>query len=71
MVAGEAQGGSVLLIVGEGNRRVVQSLRLAELRVAFTYEPTLAREAKGIEEARTLQALPITTTEKQADNAGR
>jgi hypothetical protein len=64
MVAGEAQGGSVLLIVGEGNQRVVHSLRLAELRVAFTYEPTPAHGTKGVEEARTVQALPITATGK-------
>src|SRR5215472_6466775 len=37
MMVGESRGRSVLLIAGEGNRRVVQSLSLAELGQAFTY----------------------------------
>jgi hypothetical protein len=59
MTVGEAQGGSVLLIVDEGNQRVVQSLRLAELGQAFAYEPALVHETKGVEEAHRTQTLPI------------
>jgi len=60
LTVGEAQGESALLITREGNQAVVQSLRLAELGVAFTYEPAPRHGTKGVEEARTMQALPVT-----------
>jgi|SRR5262245_29344920 len=59
MTVGETRGGSVLLIGGEGNHRVVQSLSLAELGQVFTYEPVIIRRNKGVHEAHTTQSLPI------------
>jgi hypothetical protein len=59
MTVGETRGGSVLLIGGEGNHRVVQSLSLAELGQVFTYEPVIIHRNKGVHEAHTTQSLPI------------
>jgi len=56
---GEAQGGSALLIAYDGNQPVVQSLRLAELGQAFTYELPRIHGTKGVEEAHRTQTLPI------------
>ena len=64
MTVGEGQGTSALLIATEGNQWVVQSLRLSKLGVVFNYEPTLVRGTKGIDEAHTLQALPVTEAKK-------
>jgi len=64
ITAGEAQGENVLLITKEGDQLVVQSLRLGELGVAFTYEPTRVRGTNASEEARTVQAIPVTEAKK-------
>ena len=64
MTVGEAQGKSALLIAAEGNQRIVHSLRLGKLGMVFNYEPTLVHGTKGIEEAHTLQALPVTEAKK-------
>ena len=64
ITVGDAQGESALLIVNEGDQRVVQSLRLSELGVVFTYEPTVVHGMKGVEEAHTMQALPVTEAKK-------
>ena len=62
----DAKGPSALVIVGEGNHRVVHSLRLAELGEVFDYEPTLVRAATEVEEAHTMQTLPVLATKKPA-----
>jgi len=59
-LVGESRGGSVLLIAGEGNRRVVQSLSLAELGQAFTYYwPVIMHRTKGVQEAHATESLQI------------
>jgi hypothetical protein len=60
----DAKGASALVIVGEGNHRVVHSLRLAELGEVFTYEPAVARGAEDVREARKMQTLPIIAVKK-------
>jgi hypothetical protein len=55
----DVQGVSALLIADDGNQPVVQSLRLAELGQAFTYEPPRIHGTKGVEEAHRTQTLPI------------
>jgi cellobiose-specific phosphotransferase system component IIA len=58
------KGTSALLIGGEGNHRVVHSLRLAELGEVFIYEPALARGTEDIREAHKMQTLPIMAVKK-------
>jgi hypothetical protein len=60
----DAKGTSALLIAGEGNHRVVHSLRLAELGEVFSYEPALARGPEDIREAHKMQTLPIMAVKK-------
>jgi hypothetical protein len=60
----EIQGTSALLIAYDGDQRVVHSLRLAELNEAFIFEPALARGARDVREAHTMQTLPIVAMKK-------
>jgi hypothetical protein len=60
----DAKGTSALLIGGEGNHRVVHSLRLAELGEVFIYEPALGRGTEDIREAHKMHTLPIVTANK-------
>jgi hypothetical protein len=62
----DAKGASGLLVAAEGNQRVVRSLRLAELGEVFDYEPTLVRAAREVEEAHTMQTLPVLATKTPA-----
>jgi hypothetical protein len=61
---GSAEGSSALLIGALGTKRVVHSLRVAELGLVFTSDPALARELEGQEEARQLQAVPVVVAKK-------
>jgi hypothetical protein len=60
----DAKGASALVIAGEGNQRVVHSLRLAELGEVFIYEPALARGTEDVREASKMQTLPIMAVKK-------
>jgi len=60
----DAQGTSALLIAYDGDQRVVHSLRLAELDEVFIFEPALARGARDVREARTMETLPLLATKK-------
>jgi hypothetical protein len=60
----DAKGPSALVIVGEGNHRVVHSLRLAGLGEVFTYKPALARGTEDVREASKMQTLPIMAVKK-------
>jgi hypothetical protein len=60
----DATGASALVIAGEGNERVVHSLRLAELGEVFIYEPALARGTEDVREASKMQTLPIMAVKK-------
>jgi hypothetical protein len=53
-----AKGESALLIGTRGERRVVHSLRIAELGQVFVYDPALAN-ARVVEEVRQSRAIPI------------
>jgi len=59
MTVGETRGGSGLLIAGDGNHRVVQSLSLAEVGQVFTYEPVITHRAKGVQERHVTHVMPI------------
>ena len=54
-------GESALLIGTRGEQRIVHSLRIAELGQAFVYDRALAR---GAEEARKTQAVPVVVAQK-------
>ena len=54
------EGSSALLIGARGTKRVVHSLRVAELGLVFISDPALAREFEAQKEARKLQAVPVT-----------
>jgi hypothetical protein len=56
-----AKSGSALLIGTRGERRIVYSLRLAQLGQSFVYDRPLSRAA---EEARRTQAVPVVLAEK-------
>jgi hypothetical protein len=58
----DAKGRSALLIAGEGNKRVVHSLRLAELGEVFVYETALS--ARDVREANAMQTLPVLAAKK-------
>ena len=60
----DARGTSALLIANDGDQRVVHSLRLAELSKVFIFEPALARGARDVREARTMETLPLLATKK-------
>jgi len=60
----DAKGTSALLIAAEGNQRVVHSLRLAELGEVFIYKPALARGARDVREANTMQTLSVVAANK-------
>jgi hypothetical protein len=59
-----AQGTSALLIANEGDQRVVHSLRLAELDEVFIFEPELARGARDVWQAQTMQTLSVVAMKK-------
>lgn len=58
----DAKRRSALLIAGEGNQRVVHSLRLAELGEVFVYDAALS--ARDVREANAMQALPVLAAKK-------
>ena len=60
----EAQGTSALLIADDGDQRVVHSLRLAELDEVFIFEPELARGARDVWQAQTMQTLSVVAMKK-------
>ena len=51
--------GSALLIASKGGQRIVHSLKLAELREVFIYDPSLARGRGTTKEARQTQPVRV------------
>jgi hypothetical protein len=55
----DEKGTSALFIAGEGNRRVVLSLRLADLGGVYEYESSVAAAARDLQRAQGIRTLPV------------
>jgi hypothetical protein len=57
-------GQNALLIKERQGQRIVHSLALNDLGVVLIYEPSLAHEKPMVQEARNIQAVPVTSAKK-------
>ncbi len=60
----DPRGQNALLIKERGGQRIVHSLALNDLGVVLIYEPLLAHEKPMVQEARNIQAVPVTSATK-------
>jgi hypothetical protein len=56
---GDEKATSALFIAGEGNHRVVHSLRLAGFGEVFVYEPSPVAAARDVQKSEAMQTLTI------------
>ncbi len=60
----DPKGQNALLIKERGGQRIVHSLALNDLGLVLIYEPSLAHERPVVQEARNIQAVPVTSAKK-------
>ncbi len=59
-----AKGSNALIVARQGIQRTVHALRLSEVGLTLRYEPQGAQKRKAIEEAETIQEVPVLAAKK-------